>query len=392
MPGRNAMGKARQTAAGIDRRHPQPPVERVKEIVTLNAPVARMVDANVNRASEGLRLLEDYARFVLGNENDCAMVKQDRHSLRAMRIALLGPLATTCRDTPGDVGTGVKTDSEFKRTGMAAVLEAAGARATEALRVLEEIAKLKNSVAAAQLEAIRYRTYTLTHRLVMGENQRGRFGPAALCVLLTESICHLPWKHAVEDILKSGPRAKNICIQLREKQLSDSELLIRAKWLNAACRTAGATCIINDRLDIAMAAQAGVHLGQQDLPCATARKIAGVEMLIGVSTGTLAEARLAIADGASYIGIGAMFSSSTKAKPSIAGPALAAEISAVGLPIPAFAIGGIRLDNLPQLLSAGISRIAVSGAIIATDRPGEMCDQFLNLLADQALSEPGIMI
>ncbi len=389
MPGRSAMDKAPERAPGNDRRCPWARGLRIEEFVTLNAQVARMVDANINRAGEGLRLLEDYARFVLGNENFCAMVKQDRHSLSAMRRGLLGPLATTCRDTPGDVGTGIKTDSELNRTGMAAVLEAAGARATEALRVLEEIAKLENAGAAAQLEAIRYRTYTLTQRLVMIEYQRGRIGPARLCILLTESLCHLPWKQAVEDILKNKSRAENVCIQLREKQLSDSELLNRARWLNAACRSAGAICIINDRLDIAMAAQAGVHLGQRDLPCATARKIAGLEMVIGVSTGTLAEARLAIADGASYIGVGAMFSSSTKAKPSIAGPALAAEISAADLPIPAFAIGGIRLNNLPGLLSTGISRIAISAAIIATDRPGDMCDAFLNLLAESAVSDPG---
>lgn len=354
----------------------------------MNPPVARMVDANLNRASEGLRLLEDYARFVLGNESFCAAVKQDRHSLAQMRAALLGPLATTCRDTPGDVGTGIKTDSELKRTGMAAVLEAAGARATEALRVLEEIAKLENPAAAGQLEAIRYQTYTLTQRLVMVENQRGRFGPAVLCVLLTESMCRLPWKQAVEDILKNRSHAENIGIQLREKQLSDVELLTRAKWLKAACTAAGAICIVNDRLDIAMAAGAGVHLGQQDLPCTAARKIAGPQMLIGVSTGTLAEARQATADGASYIGIGAMFSSGTKAKPFIAGPDMAADINAAALPIPAFAIGGITLENLPVLLSTGISRIAVSAAIIATDRPGDMCDRFLKLLAGRDSSKP----
>ncbi len=383
MPGRSAMVKALGTAAENDLRG-----KRIKESVTLNPPVARMVDANINRASEGLRLLEDYARFVLGNETFCATVKQDRHSLGQMRTALLGPLATTCRDTPGDVGTQIKTDSELKRTGMAAVLEAAGARATEALRVLEEIAKLENPAAASRLEAIRYRTYTLAQRLVMVENQCGRFGPAVLCVLLTESMCRLPWKQVVEDILKDRGRAEHICIQLREKQLSDAELLTRANWLNAACVAAGAICIVNDRLDIALAARAGVHLGQHDLPCAMARKIAGPDMLIGVSTSTLAEARQAIVDGASYIGIGAMFPSGTKAKSFIVGPALAAEISEAALPIPAFAIGGITPENMPGLLIAGISRMAASAAIIATDRPGEMCDQFLNLLARRDSSRP----
>ena len=344
----------------------------------MNAGIARIMDANLNRAREALRLLEDYARFVLSNAAICARIKEDRHTLGSMRQLLLGEYESTCRDTPGDVGTHIKDKTELTRSGMTAVLETAGSRASEALRVLEELAKMESPQQARELEAMRYRVYTLGQTLAGVERQRGHFPPVHLCVLVTESLCSLPWRRTIEKVLSGGAD----CLQLREKDLSDLELLTRAKWLASACRAAGAIAIINDRLDIALAAQAdGVHLGQQDIPCVVARKIAGPEFFIGVSTQALAEAREAVNDGASYIGIGTMFPSATKVKPHIAGTAYAREIQAAALSVPAMAIGGITAKNLPEVLSTGIQSVAVSGAIIGSPDPEKVCRELIAILA-----------
>ncbi len=358
----------------------------------MNTSTARMLDANINRACEGLRLLEDYARFVLNDAALCQAVKQDRHAIASLRKTLLADDELLSRDTPGDVGTTVKTESEINRPDMAAVLQSAGSRATEAMRVIGEIAKLHHPAIAGQVEAIRYRTYSTTQFLRVAETQRGRFDHVVLCVLITESLCLLPWQTVVEDILRPSPWSGKVCLQLREKQLPDAQLLARAKWLGAACRASGAVCIINDRLDIALAADAaGVHLGQEDLPCAVARKIAGTNFFIGISTQTLDEAHRAVQVGATYIGIGPMFPSTTKVKSRIAGTAFASEISAANLPAPAVAIGGITLENLHAIRQCGIQRIAVSAAVIQSEHPGDVCSQLVDQLlkaAEQPKSIP----
>jgi thiamine-phosphate pyrophosphorylase len=128
-------------------------------------------------------------------------------------------------------------------------------------------------------------------------------------------------------------------------------------------------CIINDRPDIAMLARAdGVHVGQTDLPAAGVRKIVGPEMLIGVSTHNLEQARNAFFDGADYLGVGPFFKSATKPRDFVAGPDVAREIAAKKFR-PAIAIAGITEDNVDQVLATGIKAIAVTAAVVGCDDP-----------------------
>jgi thiamine-phosphate pyrophosphorylase len=334
----------------------------------------RIIDANANRAREALRVMEDIARFALNSENLSRDVKQLRHDLRSAlesaSVDIGGLLAS--RDTPGDVGTGISTEAETDRKGLHGVAVAAQARLAEALRSIEECIKsLGQPAAASAIGALRYRGYQCGRILVLalGSAQRRQ---QRLCVLITESLCRRPWEEVAYAAIDGGADY----LQLREKTLGDAELLRRARWLVEITRQHDTRIIINDRPDIALLSGAfGVHLGQTDLSVADARRIVGLSLLIGVSTENIDQARAAAAEGADYCGLGPMFATTTKDKPTIAGPAYLREYLADATlsQLPHFAIGGISPANIAGLVDAGCRGVAVSSAVCGADDPGEEC-------------------
>ncbi len=339
----------------------------------MNPQVLRLIDANANRAREGLRVIEDYARFVSDDKNLSSDLKALRHELAAALGAIL-PDAILCRDTAGDVGTGNKTPSESQRESLAEVITAAGKRLGEALRAIEEYAKVVAPQVAPRVEAIRYRFYDLETHLARRLRPSARLHDALLCVLITESACAGDWFEAVRQAIDGGADV----LQLREKELEGGELLGRAKRFVELCRSVGVISIINDRPDIAILSGAdGVHLGQGDLPAMEARKLLGRDRIIGVSTHRIEQARQAVADGADYLGVGPFFTSATKPRDFIAGPAYARQVSQE-IDIPAFAIAGITEDNLDEVLATGIHRIAVTAAIT---RAADVCQATRRLKA-----------
>lgn len=165
-----------------------------------------------------------------------------------------------------------------------------------------------------------------------------------------------------ELALKGGADA----IQIRDKICSGSELYSTAKAVHKATHSSGALCIINDRLDIALAAGVdGVHLGQEDLPLSAARVIAPRPFIIGLSVGTVEEAVQAEHMGADYLGVGPIYP--TGSKPD-AGPALGLEtLRAIraAVSIPLIAIGGINRDNASEVIRAGADGLAVISAVVS---------------------------
>lgn len=152
-------------------------------------------------------------------------------------------------------------------------------------------------------------------------------------------------------------------VQLREKHLDHDAFLEEAKRFVALCREKGAVSIINDDVDIALAAGAdGVHVGQEDLAAGRARQVLGPDKLIGVSAHNVPEALAAQAAGADYLGVGAAFSTGTKAD---AKPITRDTIRAItaAVEIPAVAIGGITRENLPELTGCGLQGVAVVSAL-----------------------------
>lgn len=154
-------------------------------------------------------------------------------------------------------------------------------------------------------------------------------------------------------------------VQYRAKTASSAEMYAEALQLKALCDSFNVPLIINDRLDIAMAVgAAGVHLGQDDLPCAAARRILGEDYIIGVSAHNPAEAKVALQNGADYLGCGAVFGTATKADVKKLGTdGLAAICKAKGLPV--VGIGGVTADNYREVRAAGADGAAIVSGILA---------------------------
>ncbi len=349
----------------------------------VNMPVLRLLDANANRAREALRVLEDYARFILDSDDLSARLKHLRHDLTAATRPWLAD-AILYRDTPGDVGTGHSTASELKREDLSEVVIAAGKRLSEALRAIEEFSKVagigsERSTLNVQhstsnedignrsksIETIRYRFYDLEQAIARTLRSPSRFENVRLYVLITESACQNPWLETAEAAIRGGADA----LQLREKNLECGEFLRRARQLVKLCRDHGKISIINDRADIAMLADAdGVHVGQGDLPAIEARNIVGRGKIVGVSTHEISQAGKAVTDGADYIGVGPIFRSSTKPRDwaEIPGLEYATQV-AHKIRIPAVGIAGINADNIERVMETGIKAIAVTAAVTGCD-------------------------
>ena len=333
----------------------------------------RLLDANANRAREALRVLEDYARFVLNDQGVSQELRELRHELMRALQGLLHE-AVLHRDTPADVGTHYTAQSALKREDLCDVVTAAGKRLGEALRALEEYLKTIAPAQAARIEQLRYRFYDVEQRITRTLRPVKHFAEVRLYVLMTEKLCRRAWLHVAEEAILGGAD----CLQLREKDLDDGELLHRAKQLVELCRRHGKLCIINDRPDIALLSEAdGVHVGQEDLPAALVRKVLGREKVLGVSTHNIEQARRAQLDGADYIGIGPIFPSSTKPRDFVAGLDFARQI-ALEISLPAVAIAGITARNVDEVLSTGIRAIAVSAAVLDSDNPRSAATELKN--------------
>ena len=314
----------------------------------------RILDASANRAAEGLRVVEDYVRFVLDDAHLTELCKQLRHDLAASCAAL--PHADRCaaRDTQHDVGTTISTDAESQRTDAWEVCLASFERTKQSLRSLEEFSKVDSPELASQFEAQRYRLYTLEKAIGITRQSCSQLRVTTLCVLIDGQDSQEEFKQLAQQLVDTGVGM----IQLRDDRLTDRQLVERAKLLVATAPLA----IINNRPDIAAAANAdGVHLGQDDLSVKAARTLLGPRKLIGVSTHSIEQARRAVLDGADYLGAGPTFPSTTKSFDQFPGLEYLREVAAE-IRLPTFAIGGIQTKNLPQVLETGITRIAVSEA------------------------------
>lgn len=170
---------------------------------------------------------------------------------------------------------------------------------------------------------------------------------------------------ALIDCVREALEGGVTLVQYRAKTASSAEMYNEALQLKALCDSFNVPLIINDRLDIAMAVgAAGVHLGQDDLPCAAARRILGEDYLIGVSAHNPAEAKAALQSGADYLGCGAVFGTATKADVQKLGTnGLAAICKAKGLPV--VGIGGVTADNYREVRAAGADGAAIVSGILA---------------------------
>ena len=334
-------------------------------MTTPNVPLYRILDANLDRAREGLRVVEEWCRFGLDDLELVALCKQLRQELghwhhNEFRLA---------RDTPGDVGTDLTHTHEASRSDVPAVLQANLCRVQEALRALEEYGKIYDPTMGAACKQMRYQVYTLESKL-LSQNRLQRMKQAKL-YLVTTPVDRL--NETVEAALKGGVRL----VQYRDKDAEDPVRYERARALRSLCHQYDALFIVNDRVDLALAVDAdGVHLGQQDLPVMAARQLLGSHRIIGRSTTNPEELARALQEGVDYIGVGPVYATPTKADKAVAGLAYvryAAEHST----LPWFAIGGIDGQNLPEVIGAGAQRVAIVRAIMKAKDPAQAAQRIL---------------
>ena len=332
-----------------------------------SAAAFRILDANRNRCLEGLRVVEDYVRFVWNDQHLVRLCKELRHELASILARLPQNCLHAARDTQRDVGTSVTTPSESQRANAESVLAANWSRVQQSLRCLEEYSKVIAPPVSSALEALRYRTYTLERAMTILTASVERLAVAHLYVLIDGRSTEAEFRAQVMMLVEAGVDV----LQLRDKKLSDRELLARGHLLRELTRERGVLCIMNDRVDLAAMVRAdGVHLGQDDLPLQEARSVLGCEALIGISTHSLEQAQAAVLDGANYIGCGPTFPSATKSFEAFPGLEFLRQVQQE-IRLPAFAIGGIGPDNVTRVCETGFCRVAVSHSVVQAADPVE---------------------
>jgi thiamine-phosphate pyrophosphorylase len=328
-----------------------------------------MIDANLNRSSEGLRVLEDVARFLLNDVELSQQLRTLRHSI-ARETESLGLELLSHRDSEHDVG---HLHSKHKEPTMEAsslqglldLVTANAKRAEESLRVIEELAKLpelNSRLNSASFEQTRFALYALERHLISTISRRDKTKRmAGLYVILDRQF--LAGRDELEfatQIIEGGARV----IQLRDKHNKKRELLSVAQRLRELCSQAGVLFIINDYLDLALAVNAdGLHIGQEDLPMSVVRGELPIDRVIGCSVATVSQATKAQTEGADYIAVGSMFPTTTKKETTVVGVDRLKEVKRM-VSTPVVAIGGINQNNISQVIAAGADAVAVISAVM----------------------------
>ena len=205
--------------------------------------------------------------------------------------------------------------------------------------------------------------------------------------MLLYAVTDRAWtgKQTLYQQVEAALRGGVTCVQLREKDLDEALFLQEARELRGLCRQYKVPFIVNDNVDIAIACKAdGVHVGQEDLAAGEVRRRIGDEMILGVSVHTVEEARQAVRDGADYLGLGAVFPTSTKtdADP-MSREILRGICDAVDVPV--VAIGGINRDNLLRLAGSGVDGVALVSAIFSAEDVEGACRD-LRALSEEMVS------
>ncbi|MGK7909954.1 MAG: thiamine phosphate synthase [Synechococcus sp.] len=332
--------------------------------------IARILDANLDRAREGLRVIEDWFRFSAENMSVAAECKDMRQTLAKWH----SPRYRAARDTPSDPGTQLHHEREARRDSLTALLLANFSRVQEALRVLEEYSKLDAPAMAASCKHMRYRTYAL-ESMTMADQLRDRLKQAQLYLITSPTP---NWLEAVEASLRGGVQL----VQYRNKTGDYRTMRAEAAALKDVCDRYGAITIVNDRVDIALDIGAdGVHLGQTDMPVETAREMLGPQRLIGQSTTNWDEMERALQTSADYIGVGPVYATPTKAGKAPAGLEYV-QLAIQKSTVPWFAIGGINAQTLPEVVATGATQVSVVRSLMSAENPTKAAQEMLSILKE----------
>ncbi len=334
--------------------------------------IAQLIDANLDRAREGLRVMEDWCRFGLKRNDLSIQIKDWRHQLGSLHHKIY----REARLTSEDPAMGSSHPLQQKRLTPEDIFIANSSRVQEALRVLEEFTRITDPKLSELATRIRYETYEIEIKVLNVKEGIDKRQILKECPLYLITANSQNLKEIVLQALEAGIKI----VQYREKFLKDSQKVNQAKDLASLCKKYNSLFIVNDRIDIALAVDAdGIHLGQEDIPTKIARDLLGDQKIIGRSTHCLKDIKNAEEEGCDYIGIGPIFPSETKKKLNPIG----IDYLRKGLKntlLPAFAIGGINSSNINKINQINNLRIAVSNAIINSNDPFSKTKELLKFL------------
>ncbi|MDD4230468.1 MAG: thiamine phosphate synthase [Dehalococcoidales bacterium] len=334
----------------------------------------RMLDASLNRAAEGLRVLEDIARMILNDLPLTREFKYLRHNLEQNQNIRHQALLSW-RNSQGDVGHTISSESSARHDDILSLVTANAHRSEQALRTIEELARLPDSgINSCDFEELRFKLYSLEQTLASLVMRREKLEHMkGLCVIL-DSVP--PGKRSHLELASIVLEAGVKIIQLREQNVPDAKILDLACHLRKLCDSYGAMLIIQGRLDIALASGAsGLHLGQKDIPLATARKYLPAGMLIGVSVESAQQAQVAQMDGADYVAPQAVFETRGRECHTIGLDTLKAIRAAVSIPL--VAIGGINVDNIAHVIKAGADSVGVISPVALSPDPARAARELI---------------
>ena len=337
--------------------------------------IYQIIDANLDRAREGLRVLEDWARFGLGKEDVVIKIKNFRQVLGKNHLDIY----KMARNHIEDHCKGLSHVEQINRKDPHKIISSNAARVQEALRVIEEFSRDHNNKLSQIASTIRYEIYSLEiellnlntlkrSELIISENN---------LYSITDQRENL--LEIIEELLLGGVKI----IQHRFKEGKDKENLKKAIEIKALCKKYNSLFIVNDRVDIALASNAdGIHLGQEDIDIVTARKLLGRSKIIGITANNSTDIDKAIKDGCHYIGIGPVFQTLTKKNKEPLGIEKVKALTK-NIKFPWFAIGGINKGNISSLKIHGINKVAIVSGLLNSEDPKEEAIIILNELSHE---------
>lgn len=336
----------------------------------------RIIDANINRISEGIRVLEDISRFEMEDSELTDKLKALRHHVRK-NVKTLEPQFLLERDSGNDIGLEISERSTLDdKKDISELIPANFKRIQEGLRVIEENLKIAGHYELSKIyEACRFIVYDIekSFHQAFNKNVRSKFPDTDLYCLTSHE--HSNGKENI-DVVREMIDAGISIIQYREKDKSMLEKYNECKVIRELTKEAGVTFIVNDNVDLAILTGAdGVHIGQDDLPIEDVRRLVGRDVIIGISTHSKEQAEDAVQRGADYIGVGPIFKTDTKKD--VCDPVGLDYLDYVveHIRIPFVAIGGIKEHNISEVHAHGAKCIALVTEIVGAENIGEMINR-----------------
>lgn len=321
--------------------------------------IYRLIDANINRVSEGLRTLEDISRFIFEKESLSKDIRQMRHMVRK---SFKNPNLISFRDSQNDIGLNISQGSKLdSKEDIWDLVHANFKRIQEGLRSIEEALKVIGYLNESKTyETLRFKAYDIEKRfrLINSLPYTDIYG-----ILGEEFSCGRSNIEITKEMIKAGIKI----IQYREKNKQKLDKLKDCQAIRKITKENEITFIVNDDIDIALAVKAdGIHIGQEDIPIEIVKSIAG-NMIIGLSTHNKNQALEAVEKGADYLGVGPIFNTSTKKNVEKSDGLSFLKWVSENISIPYVAIGGIKESNVAEVKRFGGKYFAMISELVGAD-------------------------